>query len=247
MQDYDYKEGRKRINAILNSKTKIKESTSIPKYESEFTYENGISTWVGALFVDIRDSTVYFKENKSEHVARIMRAFCSEIITILNKNDNYRQIGIRGDCIYAIYSAPLQADLINILNDAIMINTFNKMFQKILENNNLKTFKIGIGLGVSKDLIVKAGKKGIGISDNIWIGDAVIDASKLSNQGNKYGFEPIVMDANFYDNIKDYKANKEYQYSHYFEKRKSNILYTNVYHGYMIYSDFNDWIDNGMR
>lgn len=247
MQDYDYKEGRKRINAILNSKTKIKESTSIPKYESEFTYENGISTWVGALFVDIRDSTVYFKENKSEHVARIMRAFCSEIITILNKNDNYRQIGIRGDCIYAIYSAPLQADLINILNDAIMINTFNKMFQKILENNNLKTFKIGIGLGVSKDLIVKAGKKGTGISDNIWIGDAVIDASKLSNQGNKYGFKPIVMDANFYDNIKDYKADEKYQYSHYFEERKSNILYTNVYHGYMVYPGFNDWIDSEMR
>lgn len=247
MQDYDYKEGRKRINAILNSKTKIKESTSIPKYESEFTYENGISTWVGALFVDIRDSTVYFKENKSEHVARIMRAFCSEIITILNKNDNYRQIGIRGDCIYAIYSAPLQADLINILNDAIMINTFNKMFQKILENNNLKTFKIGIGLGVSKDLIVKAGKKGTGISDNIWIGDAVIDASKLSNQGNKYGFKPIVMDANFYYNIKDYKADEKYQYSHYFEERKSNILYTNVYHGYMVYPGFNDWIDSEMR
>ena len=247
MQDYDYKEGRKRINAILNSKTKIKESTSIPKYESEFTYENGISTWVGALFVDIRDSTVYFKENKSEHVARIMRAFCSEKITILNKNDNYRQIGIRGDCIYAIYSAPLQADLINILNDAIMINTFNKMFQKILENNNLKTFKIGIGLGVSKDLIVKAGKKGTGISDNIWIGDAVIDASKLSNQGNKYGFKPIVMDANFYYNIKDYKADEKYQYSHYFEERKSNILYTNVYHGYMVYPGFNDWIDSEMR
>ena len=31
MQDYDYKEGRKRINAILNSKTKIKEST---RYQS---------------------------------------------------------------------------------------------------------------------------------------------------------------------------------------------------------------------
>ena len=55
-----------------------------------------------------------------------MRAFCSEIIDILRKNDNYRQIGIRGDCIYAIYSTPKQSDLHAILDDAILINTFQK-------------------------------------------------------------------------------------------------------------------------
>ena len=247
MAYYDYKDGKNRINDILNSKTKIKELDSIPKDESQFTYENGIKSWVGALFVDIRDSSAYFKENKSEHVARIMRAFCSEIISILNKNDNYRQIGIRGDCVYAIYSVPLKDDIKNILNDAIMINTFNKMFQKILNNNNLNTFKIGIGLGASKDLIIKAGKKGTGISDNIWIGNAVIDASKLSNQGNKDEFKPIVMDSVFYENIKDYNANKEHKYSHYFNLKKSVTLNENVYHGSMIYNDFNDWIDEGMK
>lgn len=247
MAEYDYKEGKKRINDILNSKTEIKELDSIPKDETQFTYENGIKTWVGALFVDIRDSSTYFKENNSEHIARIMRAFCSEIISILNKNDKYRQIGIRGDCIYAIYSAPLKSDLMNILGDAIMINTFNKMFQKILENKKLKTFKIGIGLGASQDLIIKAGKKGTGISDNIWIGDAVIDASKLSGQGNKDCFEPIVMDSVFYENIKDFDANKEHKYSHYFNLKKSFTLNENVYHGNMIYIDFNDWIDEGMK
>ena len=115
MAYYDYKEGKKRINAILNSKTKIKELESIPKDESQFTYENGIKTFVGSLFVDIRDSSKYFKENNSEHIARIMRAFCSEIISILNENDSYRQIGIRGDCVYAIYSVPLKDDVKNIL------------------------------------------------------------------------------------------------------------------------------------
>ena len=132
MAEYDYKEGKKRINDILNSKTEIKELDSIPKDETQFTYENGIKTWVGALFVDIRDSSTYFKENNSEHIARIMRAFCSEIISILNKNDNYRQIGIRGDCVYAIYSAPLQSDLRNILEDAIL-----KHFIKSINHNSI--------------------------------------------------------------------------------------------------------------
>ena len=67
MAEYDYKEGKKRINDILNSKTEIKELDSIPKDETEFTYENGIKTWVGALFVDIRDSSTYFKENNSDN------------------------------------------------------------------------------------------------------------------------------------------------------------------------------------
>lgn len=247
MDEYDYKEGKKRINDILNSKTEIKELDSIPKDESQFTYENGIKTWVGALFVDIRDSSTYFKENNSEHVARIMRAFCSEIISILKENDSYRQIGIRGDCVYAIYSVPLKDDIKNVLHDAIMINTFNKMFQNILKKNNLNTFQIGIGLGASKDLIIKAGKKGTGISDNIWIGDAVIDASKLSNQGNKDGFEPIVLDSVFYNNIMDFNANKDYKYSYYFDEKYSYILNKKVYHGNMINISFNDWIDGGMK
>ena len=84
----------------------------------------------------------------------------------MNQNDNYREIGIRGDCVFAIYSAPKQKDLSKILDDAAMIVSFNKMFQDILKDNNMPTFKIGIGLGASKDLVIKAGKKGTGINDN---------------------------------------------------------------------------------
>ena len=176
-----------------------------------------------------------------------MRAFCSEIIDILRKNDNYRQIGIRGDCIYAIYSITNKSDLHAILNDAILINTFQKMFNKLLSENSFPTFSIGIGLGASKDLIVKAGKKGTGISDYIWIGPAVVNASKLSSQGNRDCFKPIVMDSTFYSNIKEFKANKDYSYSDYFSKKKSIKLDEYVYHADMIYCEYNDWINGGMK
>ena len=84
MAFYDYAQGKKRISEILNSKTKIEETETIPKSDEEFTYENGIRSWVGALFVDIRDSSDYFKNNNADKVARVMRAFTSEIITILS-------------------------------------------------------------------------------------------------------------------------------------------------------------------
>lgn len=81
--------------------------TTIPASESEFTYENGIKTWVGALFVDIVNSSRLF-QYANEDTARIIRSFCSEIISILKDDDNYREIGIRGDCVYCIYTTPYQ-------------------------------------------------------------------------------------------------------------------------------------------
>lgn len=242
MANFDYEESRKRIEEILNSKTQIEEVDSISNDEDGFTYENGVRTWVGAMFIDIRNSTDYFKENDAEKVARIMRAFTSELIGILKQNEKYVQIGIRGDCVYAIYSTPKQNDLNDILSDACFINTFQKMFQKILERKNWPTFKIGIGLGASKDLVIKAGRKGTGINDNIWIGDAVIDASKLSNEGNTRGIDPIVMNSCFYENIKDFNANESYKYSDCAKKVWSSKLNEYVYCCNMVTIGFNNWI-----
>ena len=242
MSNFNYEESRKRIEDILNSKTDIKEVNSISNDEDGFTYENGVRTWVGAMFIDIRHSTDYFKENDAEKVARIMRAFTSELIGILKQNEKYVQIGIRGDCVYAIYSTPKQNDLNDILSDACFINTFQKMFQKILERKNWPTFKIGIGLGASKDLVIKAGRKGTGINDNIWIGDAVIDASKLSSEGNTRGIDPIVMDSCFYENIKDFNANESYKYSDCAKKVWSSKLNEYVYCCNMVTTGFNNWI-----
>lgn len=243
----EYEESRKKIEDILNSKTKIEEVESLSNDEDKFTYENGVRTWVGAMFIDIRDSTDYFKNNNQEIVARIMRSFTSEIIRILSKNKSYIQIGIRGDCVYAIYSTPEKNILKSIMSDACYINTFQKMFQKILEKKQWPTFKIGIGMGASKDLVIKAGMKGTGIRDNIWIGDAVIDASKLSSEGNTGNIGPITMDSCFYINIKDYKCNQREKYGDLIEPYTSNKLNTTTYHCDMIDINFNNWIGDNFN
>ena len=79
---YEYAKSKESIVSILKSPTKIVEKTTIPASESEFTYENGIKTWVGALFVDIVNSSKLF-QSANEDTARIIRSFCSEIISIL--------------------------------------------------------------------------------------------------------------------------------------------------------------------
>jgi len=242
---YDYKKGKKDILEILASKTPIETKAMIPLDDSSFTYNNGIKTWVTSIFVDIRDSSTLFKKNDEEKVARIIRCFTSQLITILSSDDNYRQIGIRGDCVYGVYTTQYIKDLVSIFRLSSCINTFMNMFNKILEQNSFPTINAGIGIGCSETLVIKAGKKQTGINDIVWIGDSVVDASNLSSLGNKNSFKPIVMSKTFYDNVIEelIKENQNYRtwISHY-------SSYNNeFYHCDIIQTDFDKWINEGMK
>ena len=135
---YDFKKSKETIMSILNSPTKIVKKEKIPASDGEFTYSNGIKTWVGALFVDIVDSSKLFAD-ANEDTARIMRSFCSEIIAILKDDPNYREIGIRGDCVYCIYTAQYQGDLVEIFRHAYRINSFMEMLNELLYTDAEKT------------------------------------------------------------------------------------------------------------
>ena len=116
------------------------------------------------------------------------------------------------------------------------------MFKKILSKKGFPVFTYSIGLGLSEELIIKAGKKGSGINDLIWIGDAVIDASNLSSIGNKDGFEPIVMDFCFYENIRQVDASSKNKYGDWINKKYSTSLGVYVYHTNIVKTAFNDWV-----
>lgn len=243
---YDYEGARKRVIDILSSKTEIQKVKSIPSSEGQFTYDNGITSWVGAIFVDIEKSTALFKDTKHEILARMMRAFTSEIISILSDDDNYRQIGIRGDCVYGIFSVPNKENLRDIISHACMINAFLKMLNKVLKSYSFPTINAGIGLGCSEDLIIKAGKSGTGISDLIWIGSAVIDASNLSSVAGRNGRDPIMMDYCFYNNIKDFDANKDHKFSYYIHQA-SMVNGLETYSCNMVNTNFDRWIEENMQ
>jgi hypothetical protein len=176
-------EMRTRVNQIINSKTKVEYRNDIPK-EQFFTYENGVKGWVTSIFIDMVNSSEIFKEENDENLARILRAFTAESISIMD-NDNARQVGIRGDCVYAIYSTPNKSDIYDVFKVAIELNTFvKKVLTPSISNTKFKDIQFGIGCASSKCLVIKAGKKSTGINDTIWIGDAVVDAANLSGIAN---------------------------------------------------------------
>ena len=188
MTEYDYKSGKKRIKEILNNKLQVIENNKIPSNES-FTFSNAYYGWVTAIFVDIRNSTDLFSKDDKEIVSKMIRSFTSEVIEILRKDDILREIGIRGDCVYAIYTTPTKEDILEIMDKSFYINTFMKMLNKLLDEKGFSTISVGIGVSTAQELVVKAGRKDVGINNSVWIGDAVTKASKLSSLGNKNGYK----------------------------------------------------------
>lgn len=125
---YDYKKGKERVEEILDNEISIIEG-KIPSDEGDkkFTFTNGYYSWVTAIFVDVRDSSKLFSkkglENKKK-TAKLIRAFTSEIIEILRDAENLKEIGIRGDCVYAIYNTPNKKDELECALKTFYINTY---------------------------------------------------------------------------------------------------------------------------
>ncbi|WP_409276153.1 adenylate cyclase [Neobacillus sp. SCS-31] len=246
--NYNYKERKVKVEEILDNTDKVNEVNSFPRDE-EFTYTNGYKAWAGAIFVDLRDSTTLFTNSDDVEISKVIRGFTSEIIEILRNNtdgNDLKEIGIRGDCVFAVYSTPYQQDIYEIARRAFYINTYIKMLNKLLKKRNLPTIKVGIGLATKITLAVKAGRKSSGINNLVWIGEAVAKASKLSDIGNKNGKDPIVMSSTFYDNYIEVGIKKNAKSKDWWTY-VNDSTYDEYYHGDVIIKDFNEWINNGME
>ena len=243
---YDYKKGKERVEEILQNKLEVIKKAEIPKDES-LTYTNGYYGWVGAIFIDIRDSSKIFSKEDKEVVSKMIRAFTSEIIEILRGEEKEREIGIRGDCVYCIYTTPSKSDVCKLLDKAAWVNTYLGMLNKLLENNKFDKIKAGIGVAISQELVVKAGRKDTGINNKVWIGDAVTKASNLSSLGDKNGNSRICLSTTVYENVISYPDDG------YGENSKSwfTLKYDNnnekYYNAGIVMSEFNNWINAGMK
>lgn len=247
MANYDYKKGKERIEEILDNKLEIIEGNKIPKDDS-FTFSNGYYGWVTGIFVDIRDSSTLFADENKEKVAKVIRSFTSEIIEILRDDDNLREIGIRGDCVYAIYTTLQKVDIYELADKTFYINTYMKMLNELLKKRSLPQIEVGIGMSTAQELVVKAGRKDVGINNKVWIGKAVTKASNLSSIGNKNGNSPLVYSESSYNNfinllVEKNKTKDPKSWFTYYLDSKNGGYYT----ADIIKIDFDTWISNGMK
>lgn len=255
--DYDYKKSAQRVDEILNSEIDIKnDSETLPKDDSKFSFSNGYYVWITAIFVDIRDSSQLFSKaglENAEETGKLIRAFTSEIIEILRlpngDSDFLREIGIRGDCVYATFSTPLKSDILACADKTFYINNYLKMLNKKLVKLGKPEFKAGIGMASGQELVLKAGRDHTGINSKVWIGNAVNRASNLSSLGQSGVtsdrlFYSECAFSNFIDLLKNEnsKKNVDNWFTRYTDSNNNVSYYANV-----IITDFDSWIENEMN
>lgn len=239
---YDYKEGKNKIEEILNNNAEI-QNKNVPKDDTNFTYDNGIRSWIGSVFVDIVSSKKLIENEDDIVVAKILRSFASEVISIMNSSNNVRQIGVRGDCVYGVFSTPYKDDIYELLTIGTYINCLIKMLNRLLINKGYPTINIGIGIGVGEDLVIKAGKKGTGINDRIWIGKAVIDACVLADKAGRNGNPTIGVSSLTYNNFIERLEKENSNARSWFTEKYDYDINSYTHYGNIIDTTFDKWIE----
>lgn len=198
---YNVEKSAERIDNILNiDNSKFEESESIPD-RTKLTYENGYYVNVGAIFIDIRQSSTLTEEHKRPKLAKLYRSYISELVAILNSYEDCKEINIVGDCVSGIFEAQYKSQIQEMANASAKINSLIKILNYKLRKKGIVEVSIGIGLDYGRALMIQAGYSGSAINDVVWMGDVVNSASKLCNRANKDKTKTILMGKNVYCNL----------------------------------------------
>lgn len=228
---YDYLKSIERIDEIITSSdNSFEEVNEIPSID-ELTFTNGYYVNCSAMFVDIRDSSELPRKHTRPKLAKLYRAYISEVIAIMLGNPDCAEAFIVGDCVAGIFNSPYQSNINRVFSTAAQISSLMDIMNYRFKQHGISEITIGIGLSYGRALMIKAGFKGSSINDIVWMGDVVNEASKLASYGNEtYSDREIIVSDIFYSNLND--DNK---------KLLTRNYSRNCYHGNVVYKIMNDW------
>ncbi|MCB8980147.1 MAG: adenylate/guanylate cyclase domain-containing protein [Ardenticatenaceae bacterium] len=228
---YDYLESFSRIDEILSANSaSFEELNSIPSRE-KLTFTNGYYVMCSAVWVDIRDSSSLPDYHKRPTLAKLYRAYLSEVVAIINGNIDCAEINIIGDGVSAIFDTKYKADIESVFRVGYEIVSLNRVLNYKLRKRDIREIKIGVGMSYGRALMVKAGYKGSKINDVVWMGDVLNSAAKLSNFANKtFSDGPIMVSESIYMNLDEHSQSfLKYNYTR------------QCYHGNVIHTGMEEW------
>ncbi len=199
-KDYDFPTSLARLDEILTQPSGTFEERNELPDRDELTFTNGFyAQWCTAVFIDIRDSSSLPGHYKRPRLAKIYRAYISEMVAILNGSDRIREVNIVGDGVWAVYNTPLKRHNNDVFSCAARANSLVKVLNhKMVQRGYDTPLRVGIGIADGRALMIKAGYKGSGINEVVYMGDVVNRAAKLAAEGNKTAATPKMMiDFNF--------------------------------------------------
>lgn len=205
-----------------------------------------------SFFIDLRGSTdlIETQGKQSKSLARIYRAYISEIVAIVNNFTTCKEINIVGDCVSAIFAGKtelsekpeIEALCAASMSNAMM-NVLNVKYKK--KWKDFKEIRAGIGLASGRALVIKAGFNGSGINDLIYMGDVVNKASKMCGLAYKDYEYPICVTDTVYDEAGVYIANSDENKTFQdFLSKKNHDKFGTIYVGSFYRININDWASN---
>lgn len=190
---YSQEQSLRNIREILNdSDNSYPKKDGVPSRES-LTYNNGYYVDITILFIDIRDSKKLSENHTRPVLAKIYRAYISEVIAIMRGNTRISEIFIEGDGLWAVYDTLNNEQVQSVLTVAGKISSLIRMLNKKLVSKKYSSLKVGIGIEDGESLYMQAGYKGSSIKEVVWIGKAVGESAKLCNFGNRTNADGQIM------------------------------------------------------
>lgn len=210
---YSVSDSNDRIREILNTNDQsFEELNSIPSSD-RLTFNNGFYVKCCALFIDIRGSSKLSENHTQPVLAKIYRTYLSECVAILNQDQNCKEVFISGDCVSGIFDTPTSDAISQTFFRAAQLNTLLILINWQLELKGYMPIKCGIGIDYGRALMLKAGYKGSGINEIIWMGDVVNNASNLCHEGNRGVRKAIQVSPTVNSKIRDdYRSLLSYVY-----------------------------------
>lgn len=231
---YSHSSSAKRIREILDQPSgSFEEKDFLPDRDS-LTFTNGFYSACSAIFVDIRDSSGLTDRHSRPVLAKLYRSFISEMVAVLNSSPLVREVNIVGDCVWAVYNTPKKTDIDVVFTVACRANTLKKLLNHELERKNYETMRFGIGVDYGRALMIKAGHKGSGINEVVYMGDVVNRAAHLAHSAGRGANPSIWLGETFAQNLSEdnsqwVRPGRSFELGHY---RSGDVILT----------DMNDWI-----
>ncbi|MEV7670213.1 adenylate/guanylate cyclase domain-containing protein [Streptomyces sp. NPDC088752] len=235
---YDHVASARRIKDYLTSPQGSYEEVNALPDRDKLTFSNGYYANCSAIFVDIRKSSQLPDKYKRPRLARIYRAYLSELVAIFNGDPNTREVNIAGDATWAVVNTPYTRDVDAVFGLGARANSMVQVLNYEMKKASYEyPIEVGIGMSWGRALMIKAGYSGSGINDVVYMGDVVNEAAKLANYGSSaWNIPPVVTSSNFHGNLN--------------EKNQSLLKYDYVrgcYTGSVINIAMEDWFDENCR
>lgn len=203
---YDHLASFGRLDTILNqSDLNYEEVDELPDRD-KLTFSNGFYANCSALFVDIRGSSELPTKMKRPTLARLYRAYISELVAVMNGDPKCREVNIVGDAVWCVVNTPYKSDIDTAFSTAAKAHSLVKALNCKLKKRGIEPIRVGIGMDWGRALMIKAGYAGSGINDVVYMGDVVNSAAKLASKGDMSWLAsgPLMVGSQFYGNLNDH-------------------------------------------